>query len=154
MLVVKVAESTAQINGVRHLLEEYGELRQHDAALGDYTDELAQLPGKYAAPEGSLLLATWNEQPAGCVAIRKIGEGICEMKRMYVSPGFRKKGVGQALVEGILKEARARNYEIMRLDTHPWMEAAQKLYQSFGFKEVEAYHYNPTPGIRFFELLL
>lgn len=154
MLVIEVAQNQEQIQGVRQLLEEYGELRQHDAALGDYTLELTKLPGKYAPPEGSLLLATWNGAAAGCVAFRKIGEGICEMKRMFVSPRFRKKGIGQALIEKIIEEAKNRPYEIMRLDTHPWMEAAQKLYQSFGFKEVEAYHYNPTPGIRFFELLL
>ena len=154
MLVIEVAQSPLQIQGVRQLLEEYGELRKHDAALGDYTLELAKLPGKHAPPEGSLILATWNGEAAGCVAFRKIGEGICEMKRMYVSPNFRGKDIGKALVRKIIEEAKSRPYEIMRLDTHPWMEAAQKLYQSFGFKEVEAYHYNPTPGIRFFELLL
>ena len=154
MLVIEPAKTEAQLESIRGLLQEYGELRQYDAALGQYDKEIAGLPGVYAPPEGALLLASWNRTPAGCVALRKIGKGICEMKRMYVSPSFRKKGIGYALVEKILSEARKRPYEIMRLDTHPWMEAAQKLYSSFGFEEVEAYHYNPTPGIRFFELRL
>ena len=154
MLIVKIVETDEELNGVRNLLEEYGELRQHDAALGDYKKELAELPGKYSPPEGILLLASWEGAAAGCVAYRKIGEGICEMKRMYVSPRFRQKGIGAALIKHLLEAARNEAYLLMRLDTHPWMESAQKLYQSFGFQEVEAYHYNPTPGIRFFELRL
>lgn len=151
MIHLRPAIDTSDLQAVRDLLYEYGEIRNFDAALGDYMGELAGLPGPYTSPTGCLLLATWQEKPAGCVAFRELDESYCEMKRMFVRPIFRGKGIGKALLAGILKAARQAGYAYMRLDTHPSMNTAQALYQSFGFAEIDRYNENPTPGIRFFE---
>lgn len=153
-LQVQLAQTSAAINAIRQLLWTYGEARNFDAAMGNYKEELAQLPGKYGPPEGALLLAKWQGQPAGCVAIRQLSSEICEMKRMYVHPDFRQRGIGKALIETILEHARLLGYTIMRLDSHPHMIAAQSLYEKAGFYPIDAYNDNPTPGIRFFECLL
>jgi len=110
------------------------------------------LPGEYAPPDGELLLALYKDQAAGCVALHKISVGVCEMKRLYVPDNFQGKGIGKALVSEVIRIGRDRGYSLMRLDTHPWMAAAKSIYQACGFKEILAYRYNPTPGIRFFEL--
>lgn len=151
MIHLRPATDTSDLQAVRDLLYEYGEIRNFDAALGDYTGELAGLPGTYTSPTGCLLLATWQEKPAGCVGFKRLDDAYCEMKRMFVRPVFRGKGIGKALLAGILEAAQAAGYAYMRLDTHPSMKAAQDLYQSFGFTEIERYNENPTPGIRFFE---
>ena len=143
-----------QLSDIKTLLEDYGKLRKHDEALGDYLHELNNLPGDYSAPEGCLLIAYYKDKPAGCVAYKKIGEEICEMKRLYVKDEFRGKKIGEKLVFELVNKAGENKYRLMRLDTHPWMNAAQTLYQKFGFKEVERYNNNPTEGIRFFELKL
>ncbi|MEL7532481.1 MAG: GNAT family N-acetyltransferase, partial [Bacteroidota bacterium] len=139
---------------LRILLEFYGELRKHDAALGNYQAELASLPGKYAPPQGCLLLAHDQKQAVGCVAFQSLGEQICEMKRMFVLPDYQAQGIGFRLVERLLEEARKAGYQFMRLDTHPHMQRAAKLYQSMGFYPIKRYNQNPTPGIRFFEKVL
>ncbi|MDA0196909.1 MAG: GNAT family N-acetyltransferase [Bacteroidetes bacterium] len=146
--------SNLQIEDARKLLFEYGQKRNFDAALGDYDTELSQLPWKYAIPDGCLMLAYSDDQPVGCVAFRKIGNGICEMKRLYVSEPFLGIGIGSQLIERIIEKARKAGYEVIKLDTHPTMKKARKLYEQFGFKEIPAYNDNPTPGIRFFELKL
>lgn len=151
MIKIVKAESPSHIEAIRTLLQEYAEMRNHDAALGDYQKELQQLPGKYASPDGCLLLAYFDSKPAGCVAFQKIGEGICEMKRMFVSQSFQGFGIGKQLLFNIVLEAQKAGYQLMRLDTHPWMKQAQKLYTGFGFYEIKAYNNNPTKGIRFFE---
>ena len=143
-----------QLSDIEKLLEDYGKLRNHDEALGNYLHELNNLPGEYSAPEGCLLIAYNKNKPAGCVAYKKIGEEICEMKRLYVKDEFRGKKIGEELVLELINIARENKYRLMRLDTHPWMNAAQNLYQKFGFKEVERYNNNPTEGIRFFEMKL
>ncbi len=151
--IVQAANKSVLIDA-QFLLREYGHLRNRDAALGDFDKELEGLPGKYGPPGGALFIAYVDNKAAGCVAFRKIGEGICEMKRLYVKDKFRGQRIGQKLVGKIIKEARRMNYRFMQLDTHPWMQQAQALYQQFGFQEIEAYHYNPTEGIRYFELKL
>jgi len=138
----------------QNLLREYGQLRNRDAALGDFDKELQNLPGRYGPPGGVLLIAHVDNEPAGCVAFRQTGEGICEMKRLYVKEKFRGLHIGRKLVAQIIEEAQKMNYRVMQLDTHPWMQHAQTVYQQFGFQEIEAYHYNPTEGIRYFELEL
>jgi len=143
-----------QLSDIKKLLEDYGELRKHDEALGNYLHELRNLPGDYSSPEGCLLIAYHKDLPAGCVAYKKIGADICEMKRLYVQNEFRGKKIAEKLVSELLNNARDNKYRLMRLDTHPWMNAAQSLYQKFGFKEVERYNNNPTEGISFYELIL
>ena len=109
----------------------------------DFEEELASLPGKYSKPEGSLLLAFYNNQPAGCVALKKINDHSCEMKRMFVYPEFHGKGIGHALAKAIIDEAKKIGYSSMKLDTSIRQMEAQKLYQGFGFKNTEAYYELP-----------
>ena len=97
-------------------------------------------------------MALYDDKPVGCVALRKIDENICEMKRLYVKEGFRGKRIGYALVQNIIENAQGAGYKFMRLDNHPWMKEAESLYKLFGFEEIEAYRYNPTKGVKFFEL--
>jgi putative acetyltransferase len=110
------------------------------------------LPGAYAPPSGRLLLATVNQEPAGCVALRQLGDGVCEMKRLWVRPPFRCLGVGRRLAEAIVDEARSIGYSCMRLDTVASMTAAIALYRRLGFVEISPYCGNPLPGAKFMEL--
>jgi len=109
----------------------------------NFEEELASLPGKYSMPEGGLLLAFYNDQPAGCVGLKKIDDHSCEMKRMFVYPEFHGKGIGYALAKAIIDEAKKIGYSSMKLDTSIRQIEAQKLYQGFGFKNTEAYYELP-----------
>ena len=109
----------------------------------DFEEELASLPGKYAKPGGRLLLAMFNNEPAGCVALRKIDDQSCEMKRMFVYTKFHGKGIGRALSEKLIDEARLIGYETMKLDTSFRQIEAQKLYQSIGFNVTKPYYELP-----------
>lgn len=151
MIEITIVNNKDRLDKVSALLWEYARLRDFDAALGDYEAEFTGLPGKYAAPEGCLVLATWEGQAAGCVAFRKLDEKYCEMKRLYVSPDFRGKKISIHLVERLIQEAAKADYSFMRLDSHPWMAAAQSIYKHFDFDPISAYNDNPTPGILFFE---
>jgi len=113
---------------------------------------MAEFPGEYAPPDGRFLLAQEGEKTTGCVALRKISQGVCEMKRLYVRPEFRKNGIGGNLARVIIKEAREIGYKHMRLDTVPFMKEAIALYLSLDFKEIESYRYNPIEGAKFMEL--
>jgi len=113
------------------------------------------LPGDYAAPDGRLLLAEEGGELAGCIALRKLSDGICEMKRLFLRPAFRGQGLGRVLVESVIDEARKLGYTYMRLDTIPGpMDNAIALYQSMGFAEIGAYNENPVEGAKFMELNL
>jgi GNAT superfamily N-acetyltransferase len=105
-----------------------------------FETELVGLPGKYGRPKGRLLLALEGERPAGCVAFRELGAGVCEMKRLYVDPSWHGKGVGRALVAKVIQEAKLAGYSTMRLDTGPNQVEAQTLYRSTGFKLIPAYY--------------
>ena len=139
---------------VKSLFEEYAASLGFDLCFQNFEEELVSLPRGYTAPEGCLLVATCEGNPAGCVALRKLSDGVCEMKRLYVRPAFRGLGVGRALAEAVIEEARGIGYTFMRLDTIPSMQAARALYVSLGFEKISAYRYNPIEGAVFMELRL
>ena len=146
------AESAGDLRDARALFEEYAASLGFDLGFQDFAAELAGLPGSYAPPRGRLLLAFVEDRLAGCVALRELEANVCEMKRLYVRPGFRE--LGRRLVEAILLEAREIGYARMRLDTVPAMERARALYCDLGFREIPAYRFNPVPGTAFMELRL
>ena len=121
-------------------------------AQQDFGAELAALPGAYAPPGGCLLVARVDAEPAGCVAYKPLDPPhVCEMKRLYVRPAARGRGVAERLVRRLLRSAWDAGYQRMRLDTLPSMAAAQRLYARVGFREIPAYCVNPVPGARFLE---
>ena len=147
------ARSAGDITQARELFREYEAWLEVDLCFQSFDKELAELPGSYAPPDGRLLLAVVDERVAGCVALRKIGDGICEIKRLFLRSEFRGHGLGRKLAEEIIREAKQIGYERMRLDTlPPKMNDAIALYRALGFKEIDAYYNNPVPGAKFMEL--
>jgi ribosomal protein S18 acetylase RimI-like enzyme len=147
------AETPQHTAQARELFREYEAWLEIDLCFQGFEKELAELPGAYAPPNGRLLLAFDNGQLAGCVALRKIGDGVCEMKRLFVRREFQRKGLGRQLVDAIVSEAKEIGYQRMRLDTlPPKMNTAIALYRSLGFCEIEPYYENPVPGAKFMEL--
>jgi len=150
--VIRDAEGPGDIAAARHLFEEYAASIGVDLCFQHFAEELAGLPGDYAPPRGCLLIATHGAQPVGCAALRPLGERVAELKRVYVRPAARGTGLGRRLVEEALARARAAGHEAVRLDTLPGMEAAIRLYERLGFRDIEPYTSNPVPGARFLEL--
>ena len=149
------AHSTDHVESARALFKEYEAWLGINLCFQNFEKELAELPGEYVPPEGRLLLAIEDDRLAGCIALRKIGDGICEMKRLFLRAEFRGKGLGRKLVEAIISEAREIGYARMRLDTLPGkMDEAIALYRSLGFVEIEPYYQNPVSGAKFMELEL
>ena len=154
-LSVFQGRSPTQIAQARELFLEYAQSLGFSLCFQNFDKELAGLPGDYAPPEGRLLLAEYNGQLAGCVALHKLEAGICEMKRLYLRPHFRGQGLGRALAERIIAEARRIGYERMRLDTvEPVMKDAVAMYRKLGFKEIGPYRPNPIAGAVYMELKL
>jgi putative acetyltransferase len=148
-------KSDEDVQPARRLFEEYAEWLGFSLCFQNFDKELAELPGDYAPPYGCLFLAVENDQVAGCVALRKIGEGTGEMKRLYVRPEFRGKGLGRTLTEIIIEAARDLGYQRLRLDTLPGkMDQAITMYRSLGFKDIERYYNNPYEEAAFMELFL
>jgi ribosomal protein S18 acetylase RimI-like enzyme len=135
---------------VRELFNEYAAWLDIDLGFQGFAEELASLPGRYARPAGGIWLAVNGRDVAGCIALRPLGEGRCELKRLYVRPAFRGRGVGRLLVERALASASEAGHRFVCLDTLPRMSAAISLYRSLGFKEIVPYYDKPVPGALFF----
>ena len=155
MLKIIQAENSGQVDSARTLFREYETSMELDLCFQGFEEELRDLPGKYAEPDGRLLLAYQDERVAGCVVLRKLNDGVCEMKRLFVREEFRGQKIGISLIERLIAEAREIGYEKIRLDTHPpKMGKAVRLYESLGFSPISAYYNNPTDGVLFMELTL
>ena len=149
------AESPAQIAQARELFLEYATSLGFSLCFQNFDKELAELPGDYAPPDGRLLLAELKGELAGCVALHSLEASICEMKRLYLRPNFRGKGLGRTLAEAILNQARKIGYHRMRLDTvGPVMKDAVAMYRKLGFREIAPYRPNPMSGTLYMELEL
>jgi len=150
---LRQAESAEHIAAVRELFLEYAQSLGFSLCFQSFDKELAGLPGDYDRPDGRLWLALFESQPAGCVALHKIEAGICEMKRLYVRRQFRGKGLGRALAERVIADARQIGYQQLRLDTvEPVMRAAVAMYRQLGFREIAPYRENPIQGAMYMEL--
>ena len=147
-------DEEAPLDEVRALLREYPSQVPVPLEVLDFEAWLDTLPGPYGPPGGRLLVARYEGEPAGCVALRGLGGGAAEVKRLYVRERFRGLGLARALVQELIDIARQIGYARLRLDTHESMIPAQTLYRSFGFTEIAPYWEHPVPGVVFFELTL
>jgi ribosomal protein S18 acetylase RimI-like enzyme len=153
--VLVEASSPDDLAAARRLFRAYADWLAVDLCFQNFEQEVATLPGAYAPPQGRLLLAKVGGEAAGCVALRPLEPGICEMKRLWVEPGFAGAGLGRDLALAIIQAARDAGYRRMRLDTMPArMPAAQHLYSMLGFVEIAPYYHNPLDGVVMLELAL
>jgi len=157
-IVLFTPGQATEFDATRTIFREYAESLGVDLCFQDFDTELATLPGAYVEPRGALLLATVDGALAGCCALRPLDNvdypNACEMKRLYVRPGFRGMGLGRHLVEATLDCARRAGYDCVLLDTLSEMEAARALYQELGFWEIPPYYHNPLPGAHYLKVKL
>ena len=154
MTTIRSAFSTEDFAIARQLFREYQAELGIDLCFQGFAAEVEGLPGDYAPPSGRLLLAFRDDVAVGCVALRAVDGTRCEMKRLYLRPGARGSGVGRALVERLLSEARAVGYAEVVLDTLPSMAEAQRMYERFGFRDIPPCRANPVAGARYLGLRL
>lgn len=151
-------DSPAELSATRGIFREYADSLSVDLCFQGFEAELASLPGEYAQPRGSLVLAWVADELAGCCALRPLDTvdypNACEMKRLYVRPQFRKTGIGRQLVEIILEHARLAGYDSVLLDTLDNMESARALYEDLGFAEIPPYYHNPIEGAHYLRAAL
>jgi ribosomal protein S18 acetylase RimI-like enzyme len=147
-------KTAKHLDEIRQLFREYENFLGVDLCFQGFEEELARLPGEYAPPKGSFLLAVNGKNTAGCVALREFNGDVCEMKRLYLRPKYRGVGLGRKLGEKIIEEAARIGYSSIRLDTLKNLKEAMGLYESLGFKRVDPYYDNPLPGVMYWELQL
>lgn len=145
-------DSPAQWAAARRLVEEYARSLPIDLGFQDFEHEIVSLAHEYGPPQGHFVLAALAGAHVGCGGLRRFSDGVCEMKRLYVVPPHRSEGVGRAIAEALVNQARVMGYRTMMLDTLPAMDRAQALYAALGFKPAIAYRYNPAPGASFWRL--
>lgn len=149
-----VQENDPRLPEIRALFREYNDFLGFDLCFQGFEEELAALPGKYAAPSGRLYLALWNGEVAGCGAFYRFADGICEFKRLYVRPEFKGHGIGRAIMEQAIQDATLAGYHVMRLDSLRRLEEAGKLYITLGFREIAPYNHNPFDDVYYMERAL
>lgn len=155
MMEIIQAETEQQIAEAKVIFREYETWLGMSLCFQGFEEELAGLPGKYAPPNGRLYLAYSGDEVIGCIAMREVEPGICEMKRLYLREAARGKGVGNQLIELVIRVAKSMGYEKMRLDTYPSkMGKAVDLYRSHGFYEIPRYYDNPGKDVLFMEKTL
>lgn len=149
-------DSPALLEATREIFREYAQGLGVDLCFQNFEDELAALPGDYAAPQGALLLAFVDDELAGCAALRPLPDvdyaNACEMKRLYVRRAFRRFGLGRILAQALIDRATEAGYSAMLLDTLDDMEAARGLYESLGFDEIPPYYFNPIAGAHYLKV--
>ena len=154
-MTIIYAESPGHIHEARRLFKEYGATLPPELWFEDFRQEVDGLPGEYGPPFGRLLLAMAGDGAAvGCVALRRWDAGIGELKRMFVRPAYRGRGIGKQLGLAVLDEALAMGYERVRLDTAPTMVEAIRLYERLGFRRIEPYRHYPVADVIFMEIVL
>lgn len=151
MLDIRQAEGEGDFERARALFREYADELGVDLRFQDFEAEMAELPGAYGPPRGRLLLAFRDGELAGCAAVKDLGGGACEMKRLYVRRAFRREGIGRLLAVAVLDEARRLGYARMRLDTLERLRPAMVLYESLGFRRIDPYYDNPLEGVVYLE---
>ena len=150
-----ITEEGTELDIIRDLFQEYEKELDENICFQSFDTELKDPLNKYGSPDGDLILAYWNGEVAGCIALTKMKDGdSCEMKRLYVKPEFRKNKIGRLLIEELLNSAKERNYKRMRLDTFQKLQAAVHLYHQYGFENISAYYNNPLPGVVYMEKAL
>jgi putative acetyltransferase len=153
-MLIRDATSDADLQEIKRLFLAYAGSLEISLCFQNFEQELAGLPGAYAAPKGCLLLAEFDSVAGGCVALRPLQNQACEMKRLFLAPEFRGTGTGRALVIAVMNKARSIGYASIRLDTLPSMSKAIELYKELGFTPIEPYYENPVPGALFLECKL
>ncbi|MBI5255227.1 MAG: GNAT family N-acetyltransferase [Burkholderiales bacterium] len=155
---LQVPDTPALLDRTREIFREYAQGLGVDLCFQNFEQELAGLPGDYAAPQGALLLAFVDDELAGCGALRPLPDAdyanACEMKRLYVRRAFRRFGLGRVLAQALMDRATEAGYSAMLLDTLDDMEAARGLYESLGFEEIPPYYFNPVPGAHYLKVAL
>ena len=148
-------QSGPALEDIRALFLEYALGLNFNLCFQNFDRELEELPGPYGLPHGRLILCEVDGRPAGCIAVKPLGSGVCELKRLFVRPEFRRRKLGLKLTQHIIDEARSIGYTVMRLDTiRGTMDNAIALYESVGFREIPAYYHNPIPNAFYMELRL
>jgi GNAT superfamily N-acetyltransferase len=145
-MTIRNVEDEAELEAVKALFEEYWTAFGFTPCFQGFSAEVAALPGKYAPPRGRLALARVGGEVAGCGALREVDGERCEMKRVYVRPAFRGTGMGRAIVEWLMAEARSLGYREMVADTMPVMARALAMYEQMGFERTGPYGEAPTAG--------
>ncbi|HKU85912.1 MAG TPA: GNAT family N-acetyltransferase [Casimicrobiaceae bacterium] len=155
-VVIRDARVPMEIPLVRALFDEYAASLGVDLSFQDFARELAELPGGYAAPRGCLLVADIGGEIVGCVALRALAadEPQGEIKRLYLRPAARGRGLGRDLVQAVITRARSLGYRMLKLDTLASMQSARTLYASLGFRACAPYYRNPLPGTSYMDLAL